>query len=146
MTASRNIGPHTILRDLREATEAMTKEEENAFLWSVVETVYPPIDRGVRWWMIYPEMRRLDTRALDLLYRRRGEVVTVDALRMAVWGRNESVKDVRVRQVISSLRTFLIEGRDPFEILTVKGGGYTLRLDPSRWPPPEFPPGRFDDL
>ena len=90
------------------------------------------------------ERRRLESRAaelLELLCRRKGEVVTQQELVDAIWaGRSVSANSIAV--VVGDLRRALDDdARDPRYIETIPKRGYRLKAEPiSAGPAPAEPP------
>lgn len=70
----------------------------------------------------------LTAKAMELLLvllERRGETVTKEELRMAVWGSSAVVEENNLNQCISAIRKALGEARGQYEyVLTVTGIGY----------------------
>lgn len=125
------------LAELRRATSDLPQDEREDFLWSVIEGIFPSDAHHTwtRWKMVLPSAVPQRFRMMDILWRRRGHIVTSQALMMAMHGVNWKDKDNgSLRKRLSELRLDLIVHRVPIAVASVSGG-YMLVLI-GEWEPP----------
>jgi hypothetical protein len=131
------LSPSEMLGRIRKAARGKTPEQVCDLLWEALEDAWPSLPTWPLWVSVLPQASPQGLRAIDRLYRRRGALVTLSDLRLAIWGYHASdagyPKHNPVSRVIRRLRRDLALADVPLRIVGRSDGCMML---PGFWTPP----------
>jgi DNA-binding response OmpR family regulator len=98
----------------------------------VADLTLDPVSRQVSRGGVAVALTRTEFNLLEYLMRQTGRVVTRHAVIERVWGGDRQVESNTLDAFVKSLRHKIDEGRESRLIQTIRGVGYSLRVDSDR--------------